>query len=279
MNNIPLSNGQNIPSIGLGTWQSKESDAETAVLAALNSGYRHIDTAAVYENESSVGKSIKKSGIPRKDIFLTTKIWNSISTAEETSRAIDESLKRLGTDYVNLLLIHWPGSYGRNADVYSAMEKAVNQGKVLSLGVSNFNIHHIDALLKTARIAPVVNQVECHIHLQNHRLQNYCSENGIILEAYAPLKSWQVKDILEDTTLKEIGGKYSKTPVQICLRWMIQRGIVPLPKSVNPNRIKSNFDVFNFSLSAEDMAALRMLNKGQKLFIEPDNMDMGFPVL
>ncbi len=264
-----------MPPVALGTWQSK--DAENAVLAALETGYRHIDTAAIYENEQEVGKAIKESGIPRRDIFLTTKIWNSVSTADEAAKAIDESLQRLGTDYVDLLLIHWPGSCSRNAAVYSAMEKAVDEGKARSTGVSNHNIHHIDALLKTARIAPVVNQVECHIHLQNHRLQDWCTDNGIILEAYAPLKSWKVKDVTENPVLTEIAEKHGKTPVQVALRWLIQRGIVPLPKSTSPQRIASNFDVFNFSLGNEDMKAIRRLNKGQKMFIEPDNMDIGFP--
>ncbi len=275
MENIKLSNGYSMPPVALGTWQSK--DAEKAVLAALETGYRHIDTAAIYENEQEVGKAIKESGIPRSDIFLTTKIWNSVSTTDEAAKAINESLQRLGTDYVDLLLIHWPGSCSRNAAVYSAMEKAVDEGKARSTGVSNHNIHHIDALLKTARIAPVVNQVECHIHLQNHRLQAWCADNGIILEAYAPLKSWKVNDVTENPVLTEIAEKHGKTPVQIALRWLIQRGIVPLPKSTSPQRIASNFDVFNFSLGNEDMKAIRRLNKGQKMFIEPDNMDIGFP--
>ncbi|PIE04479.1 MAG: hypothetical protein CSA76_04070 [Spirochaetales bacterium] len=279
MKTIKLSNGYNIPAIGLGTWQSMENEAEKAVLAALETGYRHIDTAAFYDNEQEVGKAVRESGIPREDLFLTTKIWNSVSTAEEADKAIDQSLQRLGCGYIDLLLLHWPGSCSRNAAVYSAMEKAVDAGKVRSLGVSNHNIHHIDALLKTAGIAPVVNQVECHIHLQNHRLQAWCAEKGIILEAYAPLKSWRVKDVLEDSGLQKVAEKHGKTPVQIALRWFIQRGIVPLPKSVNPQRIASNFDVFNFSLTDEDMKVLRSRNKGQKLFMEPDNIDFGFPAL
>ncbi len=181
MTQITFNNGVSIPGIGLGTWQSTGDDVKKAVKHALKTGYRHIDTAAAYGNEQEVGEMIAESQIPREEIFITTKIWNNISSTEDATGAITASLKALGTGYVDLLLIHWPGEYERNTAVYSAMESAYEKGLARSIGVSNFNIHHLDALLKNSRIVPVANQVECHISLQNHRLQRYCREKGIVL--------------------------------------------------------------------------------------------------
>lgn len=274
--NISLNNNEKIPALGLGTWRAKQDDVYKAVLKALEVGYRHIDTAVIYGNEEEVGRGVADSLVARDEVFLTTKLWNTMHTTEDAAGQIDECLVRLKTDYLDLVLIHWPGSYERNAAVWSAMEAAVDAGKIRSIGVSNFNIHHIDALTKNARIRPAVNQMECHISLQNTRLQEYLDSRGMVLEAYAPFKSDRIKDVLDNKTLKEIGGAHGKTPTQVVLRWLLQRGVVPLPKSVTPSRIEENFQVFDFELSNEEMLAIRKLNKGERTFAEPDNVDFGF---
>lgn len=274
--NIDLNNGKSIPALGLGTFRAQDREVYDGVLKALEVGYRHIDTAAIYANEEEVGRAIADSPVARDQIFVTTKVWNTVHTAKDAATAIDQSLRRLGLDYVDLLLVHWPGSYQRNAEVYSAMEAAHDQGKALSLGISNFSIHYIDALLKTARIVPTVNQVECHVHLQNTRLQEYMAPLGIHLEAYAPFKSHHIADILEDETLVAIGKAHDKSVPQVIIRWMLQRGIVAIPKSINPERIEANFRVFDFELSQDEMLAIRKLNKAQRVFPEPDNVDFGF---
>lgn len=271
-----LSNGRTIPAVGLGTFRAKGDSVYKAVLHALSVGYRHIDSAVIYGNEEEVGRALADSPVPREEIFLTTKVWNGAHTSDAAAKMIDESLARFGTDYIDLLLIHWPGSYERNAAVYAAMEEAVDAGKVRSIGISNFNIHHVDALLETAKIAPVVNQMECHISLQNVRLKEYLDGKGIALEAYAPFKSQHVKDVLEDATLQKIGSAHGKTPTQVSLRWMLQRGIVALPKSVHESRIEENFEVFDFELSDAEMREIRKLNRAQRIFPEPDNIDAGF---
>lgn len=275
---ISLSNAVEIPIVGLGTWRATGDDVRASVSHALSVGYRHIDTAAAYGNEADVGDAIAKSGIPRNEVFVTTKIWNSVATTKECEKAIDESLSNLKLDHLDLLLIHWPGSYERNAAVYSAMENAVDAGKVRALGISNFHVHHTDALLSSSRIAPVVNQVETHVHLQNTRVQRHMAERQIVLEAYAPLKSSDVADVLGDETLGEIGRAHGKTPAQVCIRWLVQRGVVVLPKSVTPSRIEENFAVFDFELSDEEMSRIRTLNRGRKTFPDPDNVDFGFPL-
>lgn len=271
-----LNSGTSIPAIGLGTWRAQGDDVRAAVKHALEVGYRHIDTAVGYDNHRAVAQGIKDSSVPRKEVFLTTKIWNTAHTRVDAAEQIRKSLDELSTDYVDLLLIHWPWTYERNAEVYGAMEDAVDEGTVRSIGVSNFHIHHLNALLETARVKPVVNQVECHIHLQNTRLQEYLEQSGMRIEAYAPLKSDRVSEVLENETLINIGKEHGKTPAQVAIRWLVDRGIVVLPKSVNPNRIGQNFDVFDFSLSHDEMKAIRKLNRAHKTFPEPDNFDFGF---
>lgn len=271
-----LNSGYSIPAVGLGTFRAKGDEVYKAVVHALDSGYRHIDTAVAYRNESEVGRAIADSTVPREEIFVTTKIWNSAHTKEATRKMIDESLSNLGTDYIDLLLIHWPWTYERNAAVYAAMEEAAEAGKVRTLGISNFHIHHVDALLESAKVVPAVNQVECHVHLQNPRLHEYLEEKGIAIEAYAPFKSDKIGDVLEDETLKKIGKTHGKTPTQVSLRWMLQRGIIVLPKSVKPERIEENSQVFDFELSNEEMEEIRKLNRAERTFPEPDNFDPGF---
>ena len=271
-----LNSGYSIPMVGLGTFRARGEDVYRAVLHALEAGYRHIDTAVAYKNEEEVGRALADSSVPREEVFVTTKIWNSAHTKEATTRMIDASLANLGTDYIDLLLMHWPWTYERNAAVYAAMEEAADAGKVRTLGISNFHIHHLDALLQTARVVPAVNQVECHVHLQNTRLQDYLESKGIAMEAYAPFKSDKIQDVLENETLRSIGDAHGTSPTQVSLRWMVQRGIIALPKSVTPARITENLQVFDFELTDEEMHAIRKLNRAERTFPEPDNFDPGF---
>ncbi|MFA7560937.1 MAG: aldo/keto reductase [Candidatus Izemoplasmatales bacterium] len=272
MQTIKLNNGVQMPIIGLGTWRSKPDEAYQAVLSALKAGYRHIDTAAIYGNEAMIGKAIKDSGVNRKDIFLTTKLWNSDQGYEKTLKAFNDSLEKLGTDYVDLYLIHWFKGYDLDLDSYKAMEKLYKEGKVKAIGVSNHNVHHLQYLLDNAEVKPMVNQVETHITLQNHFLQDYCQKNQIQMEAYAPLMSWKINEMLENETMQKIAKKHEKTIPQIAIRWLMERKIVVIPKSVHEKRIIENFNVFDFKLDEEDMKAILGLNTGKKLFAEFDNV-------
>ncbi|BDD01800.1 aldo/keto reductase [Persicobacter psychrovividus] len=276
MKKITLNNGIEIPVVGLGTWKSTDDEVHNAVVHALQNGYTHIDTAAVYGNEEEVGKAWKASGVKREDFFLTTKIWNDVATFEGTKAAFKTSLEKLQTDYVDLILVHWPGSYERFVAVYQALEELYAEGKARAIGVSNFNVHHLNELFRTCKVVPAVNQVECHVKYQNQFLQAFCKEHGIFLQAYAPMMSWKVKDLAADETLVELGKKYGKSATQVALRALIERDIIVLPKSVNLARLDQNVDLFDFELSAEDMGKIRYLNEGTRLFIEPDNMDFGF---
>ncbi|MEG0550919.1 MAG: aldo/keto reductase [Vagococcus sp.] len=253
-----LNNGERIPMIGFGTWQAADGkEAEKSVLSALEAGYRHIDTAAIYKNEESIGRAIKKSGIKREELFVTTKLWNDSHSYELAKLAIEESLKKLDLDYVDLYLIHWPnplairGEYQvANTESWRAMEEAVSEGKIKSIGVSNFHPHHLKELLKTAIIKPVVNQIYLNPSDSQPELVNYCQKQDILLEAYSPLGTGQIFEILE---LKQLTEKYQKTVAQIVLRWSIQHGFLPLPKSVTAERIAENINIFDFELSEDDM--------------------------
>ncbi len=266
-----LNNGVVIPAVGLGTFRSRGDEVYDAVLSALKTGYRHIDTAAAYGNEEEVGRAIKDSGVPREEVFVTTKLWLEDHGYMSARRALRRSLGRLGLDYVDLYLIHWPRSYQENADTYKAFESLYREGYTRAIGVSNFNFHHLEHLLKTAEITPQVNQYETHVFLQNPNLQSYCMKNGIFLEAYAPILSKNVKDLLEDETLVGIAENHDKTPVQIALRYLYEREIIAIPKSASATRQKENFDIFDFSLSDDDYQTIRGMNRGRKTFPDPDN--------
>ena len=237
MLNYKLNNGMSIPQIGFGTWQTPDGDvAESSVLHALEAGYRHIDTAAIYGNEESVGRAIKKSGINREELFITTKLWNNNHSYEKAKAAIDESLKKLDLDYVDLYLIHWPNpleireTYVEgNAESWRAMEEAVAEGKIKAIGVSNFHPHHLDELLKTAKIKPAVNQIFLNPSDSQPEIVAYCQEKDILLEAYSPLGTGRIFEIIE---LQEIAERYNKTVAQVVIRWSLQHGFLPLPKSV-----------------------------------------------
>ena len=272
-----LNNGEKIPVVGFGTWQTPDGDvAEKSVIAALKAGYRHIDTAAVYKNEASVGRGIANSGVAREDIYVTTKVWNDKTTYDETLVAIDESLAKLGLDYVDLFLIHWPNpapireiiSYEkRNADVWRALEAGVAAGKIKSIGVSNFRPHHIDALLKTAKIAPVVNQLYVNPSDQQEEVVAYNKAHNIFTQAYSPLGTGEVFTV---PALVEIAEKHGKSPAQVALKWSLQKGYLPLPKSVTPTRIIENGELFDFELSVEDIATIDTLHGATRMTSDPD---------
>lgn len=265
MNSYTLSNNVTIPELGFGTWQTPNGDvAVSAVKKALEVGYRHIDTAQGYKNEDSVGQAIKESGIPREEIFLTTKLWNENHSYDLVLSSFEESLKKLQTDYIDLFLIHWPNPVkfrdnwqSANAETWRAMEELYQVGKIKAIGVSNFLPHHFEELKKTATIFPMVNQ----IFLAPGELQNevvaYCKENNVLLEAYSPLGTGKIFDVPE---MQELSDKYGKTIAQIAIRWSLQHGFLPLPKSVTPSRIEENLAVFDFELSDEDMERIDQLD-------------------
>lgn len=267
-----LHNGVTIPLVGLGTWKSKDEDAYNAVLCAIKEGYTHIDTAAIYGNEEAVGRAIKDSGVDRETLFVTTKVWNTKQGYQSTIDACEDSLQKLELEYVDLYLIHWFKGYENSLETYRAMEYLYEQGKVKAIGVSNYNVHHIQHLLNHAKIPPMVNQVETHVTLQNEFLRSFCEEHNIQLEAYAPLMSSQINELLEMEILQKIAKKHQKSVPQIAIRWLIERQIVVIPKSITPSRIKSNFDVFDFTLDQEDLEQIKTLNRGNKMFPEMDNV-------
>ena len=273
-----LSNGTKIPSIGFGTFQIEEGpDAQERVKAALEAGYRHIDTAQGYGNEASVGRAVKASGIPREEIYLTTKLTNQIRGYQETKAAIDRSLQLLGSDYMDLFLLHWPvpASFKNNwqqmnADSWRAMEEAVQAGKIRSLGISNFRRHHIDALLKTTVIKPVVNQIRLCPGDVHEDTVGYSREKGMVLQAYSPLGTGKLFEVQD---LQDILKKHNKSLAQVALRWSLQMGFLPLPKSATPERIRENLQVFNFALDQEDMDRINALKPGIMGFAsDPDNI-------
>lgn len=273
MKHMKLNNGYKIPIVGLGTFRSKPEDAYNAVKFALENGYTHIDTAAVYRNEKAVGQALSDANVNREDIFVTTKVWNDSQGYENTIKAFNDSLEKLGLEYVDLYLIHWFKGYDLALDTYKALEDLYKQGKIKAIGVSNFNIHHLQYLLDNCEIKPMMNQVETHIYLQNHRLHDFCKNNGIQLEAYAPLMSSHIKELLDDETMNDIAKKHNKSVPQIAIKWLTEREIVVIPKSITPKRITENISIFDFDLDQEDMKRIRKLNKAMKFFPEFDNVD------
>lgn len=274
MKNHILNNGVAIPAIGLGTFRAKDTEAYEAVLHALKVGYRHIDTAAIYQNEEDVGKAIKDSGVPREDIFVTSKLWPTELGFLSAKKAFFKTLERLGLDYLDLYLIHWPGAYEKNADAYQAMEDLYDEGYIRAIGVSNFSFHHLEHLFETARIMPQVNQVETHLRLQNHKLHDFCMKHGIYLEAYAPLMSHFVHELLAEELLQDVAKKHQKTAGQVALKYLYDRDIIIIPKSSNPKRIEENLAIEDFTLDEDDVAKLTKLQKARKYFPDPDNFNV-----
>jgi len=268
---ITLNNNVEMPLLGLGVFQSKDGiEAENAVKWALAAGYRHIDTAKIYGNESSVGKAMKESGVPREEIFLTTKLWNEDIRNRNARAAFEKSLEALQTDYVDMYLIHWPTD--GFAEAWPVLEELYEEGKIKAIGVSNFHKVHFDELFKIAKIIPTINQIESHPLLANQELIDYCHDKRIAISAWSPLGGTG-GNLMENTALKELAKKYNRTVAQIILRWDIQRGIVVLPKSVHQERIISNMGIFDFEISAEDMKKINELNKNQRTGADPENFN------
>ena len=279
MEQYQLSNGVNIPKIGFGTWQIPEGEeVYKSVTHALKVGYRHVDTAQIYRNEVGVGRALADSGLAREEIFLTTKVWNDKHDYDLAKASIEESLEKLGVDYVDLLLIHWPNPKALrendawkagNAGAWKAMEEAYRAGKVRAIGVSNFMIHHLEALLETADIKPHVNQVLLAPGCTQDELVAFCRQHEILLEAYSPLGTGSIFD---NPVAQELAAKYGKSVAQVALRWSLQKGFLPLPKSVTPQNIEANLQIFDIELSAEDVAKLDTLD-GVKSQKNPDEVD------
>ncbi|MGW9379872.1 aldo/keto reductase [Streptomyces albidoflavus] len=271
---IILNNGVQMPQLGFGVWQVPDDEAFTAVGAALDAGYRSIDTAAAYGNEEGTGKAIARSGIPREELFVTTKLWNSDHGYDAALRAFDSSLEKLGLDHVDLYLIHWPLPARDTAvDTYKALEKIYSEGRARAIGVSNFLPEHLERLIDATSIIPAVNQIELHPHLQQRAAREYHDEQGITTEAWSPLG--QGKGLLEVPAVVAIARKHNVTPAQVVLRWHVQLGNVAIPKSVTPSRIVENIDVFSFELDEEDMAAIRALNEDRRLGPDPAGFNEG----
>ncbi|MFH5181916.1 aldo/keto reductase [Paenibacillus sp. TAB 01] len=264
-----LHNGVKMPWLGLGVWQTKDGDEVIrSVKAAIQAGYRSIDTAAAYNNESGVGAAIKESGVSRDELFITTKVWNADQGYDSTLRAFEESRRKLGLDVIDLYLIHWPVK-GKYKDTWRALEKLYRDGAVRAIGVSNFQVHHLEDVLSGSEIVPMVNQVECHPRLTQQELRSFCKSHQIQLEAWSPL----MQGNLDIPVLTELAAKYGKSPAQIILRWDLQNGIVTIPKSVTESRIRENGNVFDFTLSDEDIAKLDALNENHRFGPDPDNFN------
>ncbi|MFH8750405.1 aldo/keto reductase [Streptomyces rimosus] len=269
---ITLNNGVAMPQLGYGVWQVPDDEAFTAVGNALEAGYRSIDTAAIYGNEEGTGKALAASGIARDELFVTTKLWNDAQGYDSTLRAFDESLNKLGLEYIDLYLIHWPlPAQGTFVDTYRAFEKIYEEGRAKAIGVSNFQPAHLERLLGETSVVPAVNQIELHPRLQQSEARAFHAQHGIATEAWSPLG--QGKDLLTDATVTRLAEKHGRTPAQIVLRWHLQLGNVAIPKSVTPSRIKENIDIFGFELDDADMAAIAALDSGTRLGPDPDTFN------
>jgi methylglyoxal/glyoxal reductase len=270
LDTITLHNGVEMPRVGFGVWKVKEgNEVISSVKHAIKPGYRSIDTTAVYQNEEGVGKAIKEAGVPRESLFITSKVWNSDQGYESTLNAFETSLKKLGMNYLDLFLIHWPVA-GKYKETWKAIEQLYKDGKVRAIGVSNFHQHHLEDLLGEAEIIPMVNQIELHPLLSQVELRSYCESKGIRVEAWSPLGNGR---ILDNEVLKGIAAKYAKSVAQVILRWDVQHNFITIPKSTNESRIKENADIFDFELTTEEVAQIDMINRNERTGADPDNFD------
>ena len=270
-----MNNGIEIPSIGYGTYQIRQkSEIENGIKTAYSCGYRLFDTAVMYNNEQLIGQSIKKLKLPRNDLFLTTKIIPQDMTYEKAKQSIDKSIKKLNTNYIDLVLIHWPGVTNpqQRIDVWKALEEAVGQGKVKSIGLSNFLKKHIEQILNNCKIKPVINQIECHPLYYDKETIDYCKSQNIIVEAYCPLAEFH-KNLIQNKQIVEIAKNLGKSVPQVILRWHLQHQIIPLPKSVHSNYIKENYDLDGFALSEEQMKIIDGLNTNFKIDWDPHGLE------
>lgn len=265
-----LHNGVKMPYLGLGTYQAENNqEVIDSVKYALEIGYRHIDTASIYQNEEGVGTGIKESSVPREDIFLVTKVWNADQGYDSTLKSFEDSIKRLQVDYLDLLLVHWPVKE-KYKDTWRALEYLYEHKKVRAIGVSNFLQHHLEDLMTDCKIVPMVNQMEFHPYVVQQELIDFCDKNTIQYEAWSPFMQGKVFNL---DFCKQLAAKYNKSIAQIILRWDLQKGVVTIPKSVHRNRIESNADIFDFELSQEDVAYLDSLDRGERIGPHPDHFD------
>ncbi|MFW6722895.1 aldo/keto reductase [Streptomyces sp. MAR4 CNY-716] len=275
MSNVPtitLNNGVAMPQLGFGVWQVPDTEAETTVRTALDAGYRSIDTAAIYGNEEGTGKALTESGVPREELFVTTKLWNSDHGYDAALRAFDESLRRLGLDHVDLYLIHWPApAKDKYLETWRALEKIYADGRARAIGVSNFQPAHLQRVLDEGSVAPVLNQVELHPDFAQADVRAFHAAHNIATEAWSPLG--QGKGLLDDPVLRQLGEKHGRSSAQVALRWHLQLGNVVIPKSVTPSRIRENIDVFGFELDDADMAAVAGLDAGNRIGDNPDDVN------
>ncbi|GAA3446138.1 aldo/keto reductase [Planomonospora venezuelensis] len=268
MDFVTLNNGVRMPRIGLGVWRVPDDEAAAAAATAIEAGYRSVDTAKLYRNERGVGRAVRASGVPREELFVTTKLWNDEHGYDAALRAFDASMDRLGLDYLDLYLIHWPvPARDRYVETWRALERLCAEGRVRAVGVSNFTVETLDRLLGEAGIVPAVNQIELHPMLPQAELRGYHAEHGIVTEAWSPLG--QGRGLLEEPVLAELAAKHGRSPAQVVLRWHLQLGGVVIPKSVTPSRIAENIDVFDFVLDPGDMAAIAVLDSGTRLGPDP----------
>ncbi|MEU4341431.1 aldo/keto reductase [Nocardia sp. NPDC023852] len=270
---IVLSDGNVIPQLGFGVFQVPAEGVFPAVTAALEAGYRSIDTAAIYGNEEGTGRAIREFGVPRDEVYVTTKLWNSEQGYDSTLRACDASLDRLGLDYLDLYLIHWPvAAAGRFVDTFRAFQALKSQGRVKSIGVSNFTVANLQRVIGETGEIPAVNQIELHPRLAQRELREFHAANAIATEAWSPLGQGT---LLDDSTIVSVAAAVDRTPAQVIIRWHLQLGNIVIPKSVTPSRIAENFDVFGFELAPEQMDAIKSLDSGERIGPDPDTFTMG----
>jgi 2,5-diketo-D-gluconate reductase A len=272
MQTVTLNNGVVMPQLGFGVWQVPDDEAERAVTEALRVGYRSIDTARLYHNEEGVGRAVRDSGVPREDLFITTKLWNTDHEYDQALRAFDASLARLDLEYVDLYLIHWPvPKQDKYVDAWRALEKIYADGRAKAVGVSNFTVENLTKVIDTGSVVPAVNQIELHPRLIQAELRAFDAEHGIATEAWSPLGSGQ--GLLDDPTLAKIAETHGRTPAQVVVRWHLQLGNVVIPKSVTPSRIAENFAVFDFALTDDEVAAISALDVDGRIGPDPTRMN------
>lgn len=284
---IELSSGALIPQLGLGVWQADDADTEHAVAYAIGTaGYRHIDTAAAYGNEAAVGRGLRAAGVDRSEVFITTKLWNADHGHDRAIAAIDASLERLGLDHVDLYLIHWPLlDEARMIDTWRALVDIRDSGKATTIGVSNFEPHHLTSIIDATGVVPAVNQVELHPRLPQTELRAFCAAHGIAVEAWSPLggsgAGWgpdsRPNTLLNDPAITAVADRLGRSPAQVIIRWHLQNGIIVIPKSVHDERIAQNIDVLDFDLDADAMAAISDLDSGSRVGAHPDDLNLGAP--